>query len=177
MSALLRLPELYGDGGGSRTVNLKNLSGPISRDNAILSLRYPIARCLLREVSTSPIWCDSPLWYLVSHRRISVIPHFATYRTISVRYPIKTSTEEFAILALQASRDMKSIAAGARASQGPDCEMTPFSPLSPDYSQGSRPDRNGPSHRNRQSRQNLRSLPPFAGVPTGLKVPHGVLFE
>ena len=36
-----------------------------------------------------------PLWYLVSHRHICAIPHFATYRAIIVRYPTKTSTEEF----------------------------------------------------------------------------------
>ena len=36
-----------------------------------------------------------PPWYLVSHRHISAIPHFAMYRAITVRYPIKTSTKEF----------------------------------------------------------------------------------
>ena len=36
-----------------------------------------------------------PLWFLVSHRHICAIPHFATYRAIALRYPIKTSTEEF----------------------------------------------------------------------------------
>ena len=41
------------------------LSGPISRDTAILSLRYPhIARYLLTVVSTPPKWCDTP-WHLV----------------------------------------------------------------------------------------------------------------
>ena len=37
----------------------------------------------------------SPPWYLVLHRHICAIPHFATYRAIIVRYPIKTSTKEF----------------------------------------------------------------------------------
>ena len=45
-----------------------------------------IARYFLRQVSTPPKWCDTPLWYLVSHRGICAIPHFATYRAIIVRY-------------------------------------------------------------------------------------------
>ena len=36
-----------------------------------------------------------PPWYLVSHRHICAIPHFATYRAIIVRYLTKTSTKEF----------------------------------------------------------------------------------
>ena len=36
-----------------------------------------------------------PPWYLISHRHICAIPHFATYRVIIVRYPIKTSTKKF----------------------------------------------------------------------------------
>ena len=36
-----------------------------------------------------------PPGYLVSHRHICAVPHFATYRAIIVRYPIKTSTKEF----------------------------------------------------------------------------------
>ena len=72
------------------------LSGPISRDIAILSLQYPISRdTSFGEVSTPPKWCDTPPWYLVSHKHICAIPHFATYRAIIVRYPIKTSTKEF----------------------------------------------------------------------------------
>ena len=72
------------------------LSGPISRDTAILS-RYPISRgTFFREVSTPPKWCDTPPpWYLVSHRHICAIPHFATYRAIIVRYPTKTNTKHF----------------------------------------------------------------------------------
>ena len=30
-----------------------------------------------------------PHWYLVSHRHVCAIPHFATYRVITVRYPQK----------------------------------------------------------------------------------------
>ena len=32
-----------------------------------------------------------PLWYLIFHRHICAIPHFATYRARIVRYPIETS--------------------------------------------------------------------------------------
>ena len=74
----------------------KDLSGPISRDTAILSLRYPISRdTFSRRLAAPPKWCDTPAWYLVSHRHICAIPHFATYRAIIVRYPAKTSTKEF----------------------------------------------------------------------------------
>ena len=63
-------------------------------------LRYyrcdtPYRAILFKEVSTPPKWCDTPPWELVSHRHISAIPHFATYRAIIVRYPIRTSTKEF----------------------------------------------------------------------------------
>ena len=53
------------------------------------------ARYFFREVSTPPKWCETPPWYLVSHRHICAIPHFATYRAIIVRYPTKTSTKKF----------------------------------------------------------------------------------
>ena len=36
-----------------------------------------------------------PPWYLVSHRHICAIPHFATYRAIIVRCPRQTSTKNF----------------------------------------------------------------------------------
>ena len=36
-----------------------------------------------------------PPWYLILHRHIRAIPHFATYRAIIVRYPLKTSTRDF----------------------------------------------------------------------------------
>ena len=54
-----------------------------------------IARYFLRDASTPPKWCDTPPWYLVLRRHICAIPHFATYRAIIVRYPIKTNTKEF----------------------------------------------------------------------------------
>ena len=50
---------------------------------------------VFREVGTPPKWCDTPPWYLVSHRRICAIARFATYRAIIVRYPTKTSSKGF----------------------------------------------------------------------------------
>ena len=98
-------------------------SGPISCDIAILSLRYPILRdtFLGREISTPQKWCDTHPWHLVSRRHICAIPHFATYRAIIVRHPTKISAKEFfsfAMLSLQASRDMKSMSAGPLTSRG-----------------------------------------------------------
>ena len=54
-----------------------------------------IAQYLFGEVSIPPKWCDTHPWYLISHRHICAIPQFATYRAISVRYPIETSTKQF----------------------------------------------------------------------------------
>ena len=63
-------------------------------------LRYyrcdtPYRAILLREVSTPPKCCDTLPWYLILHRHTRAIPHFATYRAITVRYPITTSTKKF----------------------------------------------------------------------------------
>ena len=64
------------------------LSGPISHDIAIVSLRSPpIARYFLSHPSNPPTGCDTPLWCLVLHRHISAIPQLATYRAMLVRYP------------------------------------------------------------------------------------------
>ena len=46
-------------------------------------------------MSTPPKWCDTHPWYLISHRHMRAIPHFATYRAMIVRYPIKTSAKQF----------------------------------------------------------------------------------
>ena len=59
--------------------------------NTIAAIPH-IARSFFRTVSSSPKWCDTAL---VSHRHICAIPHFATDRPISVRYPTKTSSREF----------------------------------------------------------------------------------
>ena len=37
----------------------------------------------------------APRCYLISHRHISAIPHFAAYRTIIVQYAMKTSAKQF----------------------------------------------------------------------------------
>ena len=80
----------YRGKGGQNT----GTSFPALRLGVVLYL-LNIARYFFREVSTPPKWCDTPLWYLVSHRHICAIPRFATYRAIIVRYPTKTSTNEF----------------------------------------------------------------------------------
>ena len=72
----------------------KGLSGPISRDTAILSLRYPMSRDTFSGRLALPRnGAIPPLGYLVSHRHICAIPHFATYRAIVVRYPHKNKHE------------------------------------------------------------------------------------
>ena len=45
--------------------------------------------------STPPKRCDTPPLYLILHRHIRAISHFATCRAIIVRYLIKTSTKTF----------------------------------------------------------------------------------
>ena len=73
---------------------LSRLSVPISRDIAILSLRYPISphtssgRSALRQNAPIP-----PHGHLVSHRHICAIPHFTKDRAIFARYPTETNTE------------------------------------------------------------------------------------
>ena len=91
------------------------LSGPISRDIAIVSLRYPLSRdWILSQPSQQ------------SPKRVRYPPLGAFFYTdISVRYPIlqhiarylcnapgKQARKHFAILSLKVSRDMKSIATG-----------------------------------------------------------------
>ena len=77
----------------------QKLSGPISRDIAILSLRYPISRDTFSgRLALPQIGAIPPPVYLVSHRHICAIPHFETYRVIIVRKsppPPKTNTKQF----------------------------------------------------------------------------------
>ena len=54
-----------------------------------------IARYFLSEVSTPPKWCDTPPWYLLSHRHSCAIPHFATHRRIIVRYPTQKKNRKY----------------------------------------------------------------------------------
>ena len=71
----------------------------ISRYCDAIAAIIHIARYFLREVRALPKLCDTPSWYLVSHRHICAIPHSATYRAIIVRYPPppqkKKSTKQF----------------------------------------------------------------------------------
>ena len=73
------------------------LSGPISRDIAIVSLRYPLSRDTFSAIPANHQQgaIPPPFGALFLHRHISAIPHFATYRAIFVRYPRKISTKEF----------------------------------------------------------------------------------
>ena len=72
------------------------LSGPISRDIAILSRRYPISRdSFSGRLALPQNGAITPPWYLVSHRHICAIPRFATYRAIIVRYPRKQARKGF----------------------------------------------------------------------------------
>ena len=74
---------------------LTSLVAPISCTIAILSLRFPISRDTFTGRLVLPqIGAIHPLpWYLVSHRYICAMPHFATYGVIIVR-SAKTSTNE-----------------------------------------------------------------------------------
>ena len=89
------------------------LSGPISRDIAIVSLRYPLSRDTFSAIPAIPPQ--------------GAIPPFGAlfYTDMSVQYPIlqhiaqdlcdtpgKQARKSVAILSLKVSRDMKSIAAG-----------------------------------------------------------------
>ena len=66
---------------------------PILRDIAILSPRYPLSRYTFSgSLAVPQNGMIPPPRYLVSHRRICATPRFATFRAISIRYPVKTST-------------------------------------------------------------------------------------
>ena len=52
----------------------------------------PYRTILCKGVQRSRNMVRYPSWHLVSHRHICAIPHFAIYRVIIVRYPIKTNT-------------------------------------------------------------------------------------
>ena len=61
-------------------------------------LRYyrcdtPYRAILSKGGKRSPKMVRYPPLYLISHRHICAIPHFATYRAVIVRYPTKTSTK------------------------------------------------------------------------------------
>ena len=77
-----------------------DLSGPMSRDIAILSQRYPISRNTFpgRLTSTPPKRRDTPLVLSLTqtHLYIRVISHFTTYRVIFMRYPIPSFCDTIA---------------------------------------------------------------------------------
>ena len=65
-----------------------SLSGPIYRDIAILSLRYPVSRDSFFGRQAAPQYSAlTPHWYLGPHRHICAIPHFATCYAMIMRYP------------------------------------------------------------------------------------------
>ena len=82
----------------------RTLSGPISRNTAILSLRYPISRDTFQGRLALPqngaiplfgVYFSQPHFSAIPHfAPYRAIPHFATYRAIIVRYPTKTSTKK-----------------------------------------------------------------------------------
>ena len=88
------------------------LSVPISRDIAILSLWYPVLRDYLKGGQQSPkIVGYPPLALSFTQAHLYDTPFCNISRDKSA-IAQKTSTNNFAILSLQVSRDMKSIAAG-----------------------------------------------------------------
>ena len=80
---------------GQSIWRIPSLVAPYARYCDTIAAIPHIARYFLRGANAPPNWCDTPPWYLVSDRHISVIPHFATYRAIIMRYPTKTSAKEF----------------------------------------------------------------------------------
>ena len=92
-------------GGGVSFVMLRHdLSGPVSRDTARLSQRYPhIARYGVIGVSTWPIGCDTPSPFSErfppgehAKRRCDAPPLKRGISAIPARYPIKTTGNGFA---------------------------------------------------------------------------------
>ena len=84
------LNTMSGDRFCRHGVEVNTLSGPISRDIAILSLRCPILSDTFSGRSRLTQNCAIPTpWYLASLRRICAISHFATYRAGIVRHPNK----------------------------------------------------------------------------------------
>ena len=90
-----------------------SLSGPISRDIAILSLRYPLSRDTFSANPAIPQQGAIPplgaFFYTDISVRYPILQHIARYLCDT---PGKQARKSFAILSLKVSRDMKSIAAG-----------------------------------------------------------------
>ena len=95
------------------------LSGPISRDIAIVSLRYPLSRDTFSAIAAIPQQGAIPplgdFFYTDISVRYPVLQHIARYLRDT---PRKQARKGFAILSLKVSRDMKSIVAGPLGSLG-----------------------------------------------------------
>ena len=89
------------------------LSGPISRDIAIVSLRYPLSRDTFSAIPAIPQQGAIPplaaFFYTNTSVRYPILQHIAWYLCDT---PGKQARKQFAILSLKVSRDMKSIAVG-----------------------------------------------------------------
>ena len=80
-------------------------AGPISRDIAILSLRYPISRDTpFREVSNPPKWCDTPPLVLsFTQTHLCDTPFCYVSRDNCAILPKRQARKHFAIPSLQVS--------------------------------------------------------------------------
>ena len=91
----------------------ERLSGPISRDIAIVSLRYPLSRDNFSAIAAIPQEGAIPplgaFFYADISVRYPMLQHIARYLCDT---PGKQARNNFAILSLKVSRDMKSIATG-----------------------------------------------------------------
>ena len=99
---------------GHRTYQLHS-SGPISRDTAILSLRYPLSRDTFSAIPALPQQGAIPPLPWVpcfTQAHLCDTPFCNISRDTCAIPPGKQARNNFAILSLKVSRDMKSIAAG-----------------------------------------------------------------
>ena len=98
---------------GPKPQKCPKLSGPISRDIAIVSLRYPLSRDTFSAIPAIPQQGAIPplaaLFYTDISVRYPILQHIARYLCDT---PGKQARKSFAILSLKVLRDMKSIAAG-----------------------------------------------------------------
>ena len=74
---------------------IADLVAHVERHCETIAVIPHVARSFFRGGQHSPKLVRYPPCYLVLHRHISAIPHFATYLETIVRYPIKPSTKEF----------------------------------------------------------------------------------
>ena len=106
-------PTLAAEKKGSRILSVRErmiflrslaplLSGPISRDIAILSLRYPISRDTFKVFKGG-----LQLPQLVRHPPLVVRPYFATYHAIIVRWHIISHKNKHNIVLRWLSRDIR----------------------------------------------------------------------